>query len=75
MLQADIDDVNLTLHGNSNNNTHNLTESNINLQQSKYYLRKYQSYIDTLHANNTVEGSLANLRSKVEAENNAYEKT
>jgi hypothetical protein len=76
ILQADIDNVNLTLHStNNNNNSHNFTASNINSQQAKYYLRKYQSYVETLHANKTVEGSLANLRSKVEAENSAYEKS
>jgi hypothetical protein len=71
ILQADIDDVNITLH----NNNYNLSTSDVTTQQAKYYLNKYRSYIDTLHANKTVEGSLANLRSKVEAENSAYEKS
>lgn len=76
ILQADIDNVNLTLHStNNNNDSHNFTAANMNSQQAKYYLHKYQSYIETLHANKTVEGSLANLRSKVEAENSAYVKS
>jgi hypothetical protein len=36
---------------------------------------KYRSYIDTLHADKSVEGSLANLQYKEEIENNVYEKT
>lgn len=33
------------------------------------------SYVDTLHADKSVEGSLANLRYKLEIENSAYEKS
>jgi hypothetical protein len=33
------------------------------------------SYIDTLHTDKSVEGSLANLQHKVEVENSAYEKS
>ena len=68
---ADIDDENITLH----NNNHNLSTSDVISQQANYYLHKYRSYIDTLHANKTVEGSLANLRSKVELKNSVYEKS
>lgn len=57
------------------NNNHNLSTSPVISQQANYYLHKYRSYIDTLHANKTVEGSLANLRSKVELKNSAYEKS
>lgn len=65
ILQAEIDNVNITLQNNNNNfSTSDVT-----------HLHKYQSYIDTLHANKSVEGSLANLRYKVEAENSVYEKS
>lgn len=58
-----------------NNNNHNLSTSDVISQQANYYLHKYRPYIDTLNTNKTVEGSLANLRSKVELENSAYEKS
>ena len=70
MLQAEIDNVNITLQNNNNN----ISTSDVTHQKANYYLHKYRSYIDTLHANKSVEGSLANLRSKVEVENSAYEK-
>ena len=38
-------------------------------------MHKYKSYIDTLHADKSVEGSLANLQYKAEIENRAYEKS
>jgi hypothetical protein len=66
ILQSQIDNMNITLQNNNNNATHN---------QANYYLHKYKSYIDTLHADKSVEGSLANLQHKVEVENNAYEKS
>jgi hypothetical protein len=64
ILQSQIDNMNITLQ--NNNAIHN---------QANYYLHKYKSYIDTLHANKSVEGSLANLQHKVEVENSAYEKS
>jgi hypothetical protein len=64
ILQSQIDNMNITLQ--NNNATHN---------QAIYYLHKYKSYIDTLHADKSVEGSLANLQHKVEVENSAYEKS
>ncbi|MGB0026346.1 MAG: hypothetical protein WBP64_05865 [Nitrososphaeraceae archaeon] len=67
MLQAEIDNMNITYN--------NLSTSDVTHQKANYYLHKYRSYIDTLHANKSVEGSLANLRSKVEVENSAYEKS
>ena len=70
ILQAEIDNLNITLYNNNN-----LSTSDVTHQKANYYLHKYQSYIDILHANKSVEGSLANLRSKVEIENSAYEKS
>jgi hypothetical protein len=67
ILQSQIDNMNITLQNNNNNNTiHN---------QANYYLHKYKSYIDTLHADKSVEGSLANLQHKIEVENSVYEKS
>lgn len=71
ILQAEIDNVNITLQSTNNN----LSTSDVNHQKANFFLHKYRSYINTLHANRSVEGSLANLRYKVEAENSAYEKS
>jgi hypothetical protein len=65
ILQSQIDNMNITLQ-NNNNAIHN---------QANYSLHKYKSYIDTLHTDKSVEGSLANLQHKVEVENSAYEKS
>ena len=65
ILQSQIDNMNITLR-NNNNAIHN---------QANYSLHKYKSYIDTLHTDKSVEGSLANLQHKVEVENSAYEKS
>jgi hypothetical protein len=65
ILQSQIDNVNITLH----NNTTGIKPANNN------YLKKYKSYIDTLHADKSVEGSLANLQYKSEVENSEYDKT
>jgi hypothetical protein len=51
ILQSQIDNVNISLQ---NNNTSTQKQAND-------YLNKYRSYIDTLHADKSVEGSLANL--------------
>ena len=51
-----------------NNNT-------IHNKQANNYLNKYRSYIDTLHADKSVEGSLANLQYKAEIEESEYEET
>ena len=64
ILQSQIDNMNISLQ--NNNAIHN---------QANYYLHKYKSYIDTLHADKSVEGSLANLQHKVEVETSAYEKS
>jgi hypothetical protein len=71
ILQSQIDNVNITLQNNNNNN---LSTSNAAHKQAIYYLHKYKSYMDTLHADKSVEGSLANLLYKAEIENSAYEK-
>lgn len=75
MLQSQIDNVNITLQNNNNNNNTNLSISNATHKQAIYYLHKYKSYIDALHADKSVEGSLANLLYKAEIENSAYEKS
>ena len=64
ILQSQIDNMNISLQ--NNNVIHN---------QANYYLHKYKSYIDTLHADKSVEGSLANLQHKVEVETSVYEKS
>jgi hypothetical protein len=64
ILQSQIDNVNITLH---NNNSTSDAANN--------YLHKYRSYIGTLHADKSVEGSLANLKNKEEIEKSEYEKT
>jgi hypothetical protein len=72
ILLSQVDNVNMTLQNQNNNN---LSASNAAHKQATYYLHKYKSYIDTLHADKSVEGSLANLRYKAEIENSAYEKS
>ena len=72
ILLSQIDNVNITLQNQNNNN---LSASNTAHKQAIYYLHKYKSYIDTLHADKSVDGSLANLRYKAEIENSAYEKS
>lgn len=72
ILLSQIDNVNITLQNQNNNN---LSASNTVNKQAIYYLHKYKSYIDTLHADKSVDGSLANLRYKAEIENSAYEKS
>jgi hypothetical protein len=73
ILQSQIDNVNITLQNNNINN--NLSASDATHKQANNYLHKYRSYLDTLHADKSVEGSLANLRYKEEIERSAYEKT
>jgi hypothetical protein len=70
MLQAQIDNMNITLQNNNN-----LSTSNAAHKQGNYYLHKYTSYIDTLNSDKSVEGSLANLEYKAEMENSAYDKS
>jgi hypothetical protein len=64
ILQSQIDNMNITLQ--NNNAIHN---------QANYYLHKYKLYVDTLHADKSVEVSLANLQHKVEVKNSAYKKS
>jgi hypothetical protein len=64
-FRGSVDNVNITLQ--NNNSIHN--------KQANNYLNKYRSYIDTLHADKSVEGSLANLQYKAEIEEGEYDKT
>jgi hypothetical protein len=75
ILQSQIDNVNNSLQNNINNSNSNLSTSDAPHKQADNYLHKYRSYIDTLHADKSVEGSLANLQYKEEIENSGYEKT
>ena len=71
ILQSQIDNMNITLQ---NNNSNPLGVSTAQ-KQAINYLHKYISYIDTLHADQSVEGSLANLKTKEQIEQSEYEKT
>jgi hypothetical protein len=64
ILQSQIDNANITMQNNT-----------ANIKQANNYLNKYKSYIDTLDADKSVEGSLANLQYKSEVENGEYDKT
>jgi hypothetical protein len=64
ILQSQIDYVNITLQNNTTD-----------IKQANSYLNKYKSYINTLHADKSVEGSLTNLQYKSEVENSEYDKT
>ncbi len=66
ILQSQIDNVNITALQNTT-----ATQK----QAANNYLHKYRTYIDTLHADKSVEGSLANLKNKEQSEQNEYEKT
>ena len=66
ILQSQIDNVNITILQNT---------TTAQKQAANNYLQKYRTYIDTLHADKSVEGSLANLKNKEEIEKNEYEKT
>jgi hypothetical protein len=70
ILQSQIDNVNVTLQNNNSNPLGASTQ-----KQAINYLHKYRSYIDTLHADKSVEGSLANLKTKEQIEQREYEKT
>jgi hypothetical protein len=70
ILQSQIDNVNITLQNNNSGTSYTITQ-----KQAIDYLHKYQTYIDTLHTNKSVEGSLANLRYKAELEESEYDKT
>jgi hypothetical protein len=66
ILQSQIDNVNITALQNT---------TTTQKQAANKYLHKYRIYIDTLHADKSVEGSLANLKNKEEIEKSEYEKT
>ena len=66
ILQSQIENVNITTLQNT---------TTTQKQAANNYLHKYRTYIDTLHADKAVEGSLANLKNKEQSEQNEYEKT
>jgi hypothetical protein len=66
ILQSQIDNVNITTLQSTT-----ATQK----QAANNYMHKYRTYIDTLHADKAVEGSLANLKNKEQSEQNEYEKT
>lgn len=75
LLQMEIDGLNLTLQHNNNTNP---SIGSSKQQQDIYHkliLLKHQSYIDTLHADKSVNGSLANLKYNSESEQSIYEKS
>jgi hypothetical protein len=67
ILQSQIDNMNITLQDTSIAATQKQAANN--------YLHKYRSYIDTLHADKSVEGSFANLKNKEQIERGEYEIT
>ena len=70
--------MNITLLNNNNN--FSTSDATTTQKQANNYLHKYRSYIeyrsyiDTLHADKSVEGSLANLQYKEQIEESEYEK-
>jgi len=77
ILQAQIDNLNATLQ-NAKSNLSNMSSPVVSgsatSKQSIYSsFTNYKSYINTLHADKSVEGSLANLKYNEEIENSAYE--
>lgn len=70
ILESQIDIVNITLQSNSSGPPYTSSQ-----KQASNYLHKYQSDIDTLYTDKSVEGSLANLRYKAELEESEYDKT
>jgi Domain of unknown function (DUF4337) len=71
ILQSQIDNMNITLQ---NNNSNPLGASTTQ-KQATNFLHRYRSYIDALHADKSVEGSLTNLKTKEQIEQREYEKT
>lgn len=77
ILQAQIDNLNATLQ-NAKSNLSNMSSpvassSAANKQPIYSSLTKYKSYINMLHADKSVKGSLANLKYNEEIENSTYE--
>lgn len=70
ILQSQIDMVNITLQNNNSGTSYTTVQ-----KQANNYLHTYQSHIDTLHTDKSVEGSLANLRYNAELEESEYDKT
>jgi hypothetical protein len=79
ILHAQIDNLNATLQ-NAKSNLSNMSSpvasgSAANKQPIYSSLTEYKSYINILHADKSVEGSLANLKYNEEIENSAYERS
>jgi hypothetical protein len=77
ILQAQIDNLNATLQ-NAKSNLSNMSSpvssgSPTNKQPIYSSFTNYKSYVNTLHADKSVKGSLANLKYNEEIENSAYE--
>ena len=77
ILQAQLDNLNVTLQ-NAKSNLNNMSSpvasgSAANKQPIYSSLTKYKSYINMLHADKSVKGSLANLKYNEEIENSTYE--
>jgi hypothetical protein len=76
VLHVQIDTLNFTLqNSNGSNNNMSTNVAAIHKQPFYYSLSKYKSYIDMLHANRSVDGSLANLKYNAEIENSTYERS
>jgi hypothetical protein len=78
ILHAQIDNLNATLQNAnalSNMSSPVASGSAANKQPIYSSLTEYKSYINILHADKSVEGSLANLKYNEEIENSAYERS
>jgi len=76
VLHVQIDTLNFTLqNSNGSNNNMSTNVAAIHKQPFYYSLSKYKSYIDALHADRSVDGSLANLKYNAEIENSTYERS
>jgi hypothetical protein len=75
ILQAQLDNLNATLQ-NAKSNLNNMSSPIVTAKQPIYYsLTKYESYINLLRADKSVEGSLANLKYNEEIEHSTYEQS
>jgi hypothetical protein len=80
LLQAHIDNLNLTIHNVSGNHTNNtptpiVNSSVLHKQFISNPITKYESIIGKLLADRSVAGSLANLKYNAEIENSTYERS
>ena len=63
ILKAQLDDLNITLHGNLNKNNFANIENNF---------AAYKSHLENLEGSETVNGSLLNLKHKAEPEHDSF---